>query len=412
MHSRISGLSDYFATDELDCIRIGRQIVSDLNWRKLGPAPTQPGRRAAATTRTSCSASRRATCACRSTRVRCIARIVDGSRFDEYKAHYGTSLGHGWASIHGYPVGILANARGVLFNEEAKKATEFILLANQIDTPLVFLQNTTGYMVGKDYEQRGMIKDGAKMINAVTNCTVPHFTVIMGASYGAGNYGMCGRAYNPRFLFTWPNAKIAVMGPPQLAGVMSIVGRESAASHGREFDEEADDEAASGDRGADRARVARLLHQRQGVRRRHHRPARHPHRARHRAVRRAQQRRRGPQGLRRVPDVGARRSMATLAHACSSPTAARSRAASCAPRGRWASPPSRCSPTPTPTCPFVREADEAVRLPGLDRRRDTYLRVDRSIAAAPRHRRRRGASRLRLPVGERGRSPRRAPTPG
>jgi acetyl-CoA carboxylase carboxyltransferase component len=238
MHSYISGLSDYFATDELDCIRIGRQIVSDLNWRKLGPAPTHvveeplhdpedllgiaPG----------------------DLRVpfdprEVIARIADGSRFDEFKEHYGTSIVCGWGSIYGYPVGILANARGVLFNEEAKKATEFILLNNQIDTPLVYLQNTTGYMVGKDYEERGMIKDGAKMINAVANSTVPQFTVIMAASYGAGNYGMCGRAYNPRFLFTWPNAKIAVMGPSQLAGVMTIVGRESAASQGREYDEEA-----------------------------------------------------------------------------------------------------------------------------------------------------------------------------
>ena len=115
-----------------------------------------------------------------------LARVVDGSRFDEYKPLYGTSLVTGWASIHGFPVGILANARGVLFSEEAKKATEFILLANQTDTPLVFLQNTTGYMVGKDYEQGGIIKDGAKMINAVTNSTVPHLTVNIGASFGAG----------------------------------------------------------------------------------------------------------------------------------------------------------------------------------------------------------------------------------
>ncbi len=169
-----------------------------------------------------------------------IARVVDGSEFDEYKAEYGTSLVTGWASIHGYPIGILANARGVLFMEEAKKATEFILLANQIDTPLLFLQNTTGYMVGKDYEQAGIIKDGAKMINAVTNSTVPHLTVIMGASYGAGNYGMCGRAYGPRLLFAWPNAKIAVMGPQQLAGVLSIVARQSAEASGRPFDEDAD----------------------------------------------------------------------------------------------------------------------------------------------------------------------------
>ena len=238
MHSYISGLSDYFATDELDCIRIGRQIVSDLNWRKLGPAPSLP------VDAPLHDAEDLLGIAPGDLRVpfdprEVIARIVDGSRFDEFKEHYGTSIVCGWASIYGYPVGILANARGVLFNEEAKKATEFILLNNQIDTPLVYLQNTTGYMVGKDYEERGMIKDGAKMINAVANSTVPQFTVIMAASYGAGNYGMCGRAYNPRFLFTWPNAKIAVMGPSQLAGVMTIVGRESAASQGRDYDEAA-----------------------------------------------------------------------------------------------------------------------------------------------------------------------------
>jgi acetyl-CoA carboxylase carboxyltransferase component len=240
MHSSVSGLSDHFAVDEHDCIRIGRRIVADLNWRKLGPAPS------AAPDDPVADPEELLGIASVDLRVpfdprAVIARIVDGSRFDEYKTRYGTSLVTGWASIHGYPVGILANARGVLFSEESEKATEFILLANQSDTPLVFLQNVTGYMVGKDYEQRGIIKDGAKMINAVANSTVPHLTVIMGASYGAGNYGMCGRAYDPRFLFVWPNARIAVMGPQQLAGVMSIVARQSAESSGRPFDEEADE---------------------------------------------------------------------------------------------------------------------------------------------------------------------------
>ena len=146
----------------------------------------------------------------------------------------------GWAEIHGYPIGVLANHRGVLFSEEAHKATQFIQLANQIDVPLLFLQNTTGYMVGKDYEQRGIIKHGAMMINAVTNSSVPHLTVNIGASYGAGNYGMCGRAYEPRFLFSWPNARSAVMGPAQLAGVLSIVARQSAEARGLPFDEAAD----------------------------------------------------------------------------------------------------------------------------------------------------------------------------
>jgi len=239
MHSRVSGLSDAFAVDEPDCIRIGREIVARLNWRKFGPGPSQ------VLDSPRYDAEELIGIASVDLRVpfhphEVIARIVDGSDFDEYKTEYGTSLVTGWASIHGYPIGILANARGVLFMEEAKKATEFILLANQIDTPLLFLQNTTGYMVGKDYEQAGIIKDGAKMINAVTNSTVPHLTVIMGASYGAGDYGMCGRAYGPRMLFTWPNAKIAVMGPQQLAGVLSIVARQAAEASGKTFDEEAD----------------------------------------------------------------------------------------------------------------------------------------------------------------------------
>ena len=183
-----------------------------------------------------------------------LARVVDGSRFGEYKPRYGTSIVTGWASIHGFPVGVLANARGVLFSEEAKKASEFILLANQSDTPLVFLQNTTGYMVGKDYEQGGIIKDGAKMINAVTNSDVPHITINLGASFGAGNYGMSGRAYDPRLMFAWANAKLAVMGAAQLAGVMSIVGKQSAASRGKPFDEAADDDdPPAGHRGPDRA---------------------------------------------------------------------------------------------------------------------------------------------------------------
>ena len=160
------------------------------------------------------------------------------SAFDEFKPLYGTSLVTGWARIHGRPVGILANAQGVLFSEEAQKATQFVQLANQADTPLLFLHNTTGYMVGKEYEQGGIIKHGAMMINAISNSTVPHLTVIMGASYGAGNYGMNGRAFDPRFLFTWPSAKSAVMGPAQLAGVLEIVARPSAESKGEAFDAE------------------------------------------------------------------------------------------------------------------------------------------------------------------------------
>ena len=175
-----------------------------------------------------------------------IVRICDGTGpgngrpFDEFKPLYGTSLVTGWARLHGRPIGILANAQGVLFSEEAQKATQFIQLANQVDTPLLFLHNTTGYMVGAEYEQGGIIKHGAQMINAVSNSKVPHLSVIMGASYGAGNYGMNGRAYDPRFLFTWPSAKSAVMGPAQLAGVLSIVARAAAEARGQAYDEEGD----------------------------------------------------------------------------------------------------------------------------------------------------------------------------
>jgi acetyl-CoA carboxylase carboxyltransferase component len=239
MHSRVSGVADYFAVDELDCIRIGRQIIADLGWRKLGPPP----RGVVAEPRYDpdellglVSADFRVPFDPREV----IARVADGSEFSEYKARYGTSLVTGWASVHGYPVGILANERGVLFSEESKKAAEFILLANQSDTPLLFLQNTTGYMVGTRYEQGGIIKDGAKMINAVTNSAVPHITVNLAASFGAGNYGMSGRAYDPRLMFSWANAKLAVMGAQQLAGVLSIVGKASAEASGREFDAEAD----------------------------------------------------------------------------------------------------------------------------------------------------------------------------
>lgn len=239
MHSRVSGLSDYFAVDERDAIRLGRRIVSRINWRKLGPAPRrnpEPPRYDPEEILGIVPPDTKVPFDPREI----LARTVDGSDFDEYKPLYGTSLVTGWASIHGYPVGVLANHRGVLFSEEAKKASEFILLANQTDVPLVFLQNTTGYMVGTQYEQGGIIKDGAKMINAVTNSTVPHLTVNMASSFGAGNYGMSGRAYDPRLMFAWPGAKLAVMGAAQLAGVMSIVGRASAASQGREFDEDAD----------------------------------------------------------------------------------------------------------------------------------------------------------------------------
>jgi acetyl-CoA carboxylase carboxyltransferase component len=242
MHARTSGLADYLAEDERDAIRIGRRIVARLNWHK-------------ATTTVAAYAEPDADPDDLLDLIptdlkepfdprEVIARICDGVSatnrvaFDEFKPLYGSSLVTGWARLHGRPIGILANAQGVLFSEEAQKATQFIQLANQVDTPLLFLHNTTGYMVGAAYEQGGIIKHGAMMINAVSNSTVPHLSVIMGASYGAGNYGMNGRGYDPRFLFTWPSAKSAVMGPAQLAGVLEIVARQSAESKGEVFDAE------------------------------------------------------------------------------------------------------------------------------------------------------------------------------
>jgi acetyl-CoA carboxylase carboxyltransferase component len=240
MHAGTSGLADFLAEDERDGLRLARQCVRRLNWRKQGPGPRTPPpappKYDAAELLGIASADLRVPFDPREV----LARILDGSEFDEFKPAYGAALVTGWGSLHGYPVGILANARGVLFSAEAQKATQFIQLANAADTPLVFLQNTTGYMVGTEYEQRGIIKHGALMINAVSNSTVPHLTVNLGASYGAGNYGMCGRAYEPRFLFTWPNAKSAVMGPAQLAGVLSIVARQAAEAKGQAYDEDSD----------------------------------------------------------------------------------------------------------------------------------------------------------------------------
>ncbi len=238
MHSRQSGLADFLAVDEHDALRIGRSIVARLNWgtgRRPAASPVPPKH----------DPDELLGIVPEDLKIpfdprEVIARIVDGSEFDEFKPLYGSSLVTGWAALHGYPIGILANARGILFSEESQKAAQFIQLANQIGTPLLFLQNTTGYMVGASYEQAGMIKHGAMMINAVSNSRVPHLTIVLGASYGAGNYGMCGRAYDPRFLFSWPSAKSAVMGPAQLAGVLSIVGRQSAAARGEPYDEEAD----------------------------------------------------------------------------------------------------------------------------------------------------------------------------
>ncbi|XOV86491.1 MAG: acyl-CoA carboxylase subunit beta [Pseudomonadota bacterium] len=242
MHTRISGLGDYLAEDEMDGIRMCREVMKHLNWRKLGPEPDaefEEPKMDPEDLLGLVSKDLRSPFDMREV----IGRIVDGSYFEEFKALYGPTLVCGWAKIHGYPVGILGN-NGALFSESSEKAAQFIQLCNQIHVPLLFLHNITGYIVGTDFEQGGITKNGSKMINAVSNSTVPHITVICGASYGAGNYGMSGRAFGPRFTYIWPFSKIAVMGPKQMAGVMSIVGRNAAARRGIEFDEEADKKRA------------------------------------------------------------------------------------------------------------------------------------------------------------------------
>ncbi|WP_327065482.1 acyl-CoA carboxylase subunit beta [Kitasatospora sp. NBC_01302] len=239
MHARVSGLADQFAVDEPDALRLARRIVHRLHWRKAGAA-LDPAARPPVYDEEELLGIVPSDLKVPFDPREVIARIVDGSDFDEFKPLYGSSLAAGWATLFGHPVGFLANAQGVLFSAESQKAAQFIQLANQRDIPLLFLHNTTGYMVGKEYEQGGIIKHGAMMINAVANSTVPHLSVLLGASYGAGHYGMCGRAYDPRFLFAWPSAKSAVMGPAQLAGVLSIVARQSAAAKGQPYDEDAD----------------------------------------------------------------------------------------------------------------------------------------------------------------------------
>lgn len=238
MHSEISGLADYLAVDEPDGLRLCREVVSHLNHRKRGYGPTRDSCQPVEDGNELLGLMPRDLYGFIDVR-EIIARIVDGSEFEEFKASYGTTVICGWSWIEGYPVGIIGN-NGPLFSDSAEKATQFIQLCNQSDIPLVFLQNITGYMVGKDYEHSGIVKNGSKMINAVSNSKVPHITVILGSSYGAGNYGMSGRAFNTRFTFLWPTAKIAIMGPKQIAGVMSLVRRGQAARKGLEFDEEAD----------------------------------------------------------------------------------------------------------------------------------------------------------------------------
>jgi 3-methylcrotonyl-CoA carboxylase beta subunit len=230
VHTVQSGVADHYAEDEPEALRMVRNVVENIGPRTLAPAASAPAEDPAhevedllglipSDNRTPVDIKE------------IIGRIVDGSRFHEFKARYGTTLVCGFAHIHGHKVGIVAN-NGILFSESSLKGAHFVELCGQRGIPLVFLQNITGFMVGKAYEAGGIAKDGAKLVTAVSCVNVPKFTVIIGGSHGAGNYGMCGRAYDPRFLFMWPNSRISVMGGPQAADVLTTVKQDQRAREG------------------------------------------------------------------------------------------------------------------------------------------------------------------------------------
>ena len=231
VHTRVSGVADHFAEDDAHALEIARSIVGNLGGIKTLPADREAPEEPLYDAREIYGVLPRDVRKPYDVR-ELIARLVDGSRFQEFKARYGTTLVCGFARISGFLVGIVAN-NGILFSESALKATHFIQMCARRKVPLLFLQNITGFMVGKDYERGGIAKDGAKMVHAVANAAVPKFTVIVGGSFGAGNYGMCGRAYGPRFLWMWPNARISVMGGPQAASVLSTVKQEQLARAGK-----------------------------------------------------------------------------------------------------------------------------------------------------------------------------------
>ncbi|MDQ7911863.1 carboxyl transferase domain-containing protein [Pseudomonas sp. 102515] len=236
VHCRTSGVADHYAENDAHALALARRCIANLNWRKLGElqlktplAPLYPAEELHGLV----PADPKQPLEVREV----IARLVDGSVFDEFKAQFGTTLVCGFAHLHGHPLAILGN-NGILFAESAQKGAHFIELACQRRIPLLFLQNITGFMVGKKYEEGGIAKHGAKLVTAVACARVPKFTVIIGGSFGAGNYGMCGRAYDPRFLWMWPNARIGVMGAEQAAGVLVQVKREQAERAGEAFDDE------------------------------------------------------------------------------------------------------------------------------------------------------------------------------
>ena len=277
VHTRKSGVADHMAADDAHALVLARRIVANLNTKKAVDiplrAPRDPSYDPVELDGIVPSDLRKQYDA-----REIIARIVDASEFDEFKALYGTTLITGFAHLAGIPVGILAN-NGILFSESALKAAHFIELCCQRRIPLLFLQNISGFMVGRDYEAGGIAKDGAKMVTAVACAQVPKITVIVGGSFGAGNYGMCGRAYDPRFLFTWPNARISVMGGEQAASVLATVRRDNIEAEGKSWSKNEEEAFKSPIRAQYEDGGQSVLRDRAAVGRRHHPAERDPPRA-------------------------------------------------------------------------------------------------------------------------------------
>ena len=300
VHARTSGVADHYAHNDSHALGMVRRIVANLNWKKQPSAsllaPREP-HYAAEELYGVVPPDSRTPYDMREV----IARLVDGSELDEFKHLYGTTIVTGFARIWGYPVGIVAN-NGILFNESALKAAHFIELCGQRGIPLLFLQNITGFMVGRKYEAGGIARDGAKMVTAVSTVAVPKFTVIVGGSYGAGNYGMCGRAYGPRFLWMWPIARISVMGGEQAASVLATVRRDNIEAQGRHVVQGGGGGLQAADPRAVRPRGPSLLRHGAAVGRRHPRSGRHAHGAGTRPVGGDEPADR-PDEVRRLPDV-------------------------------------------------------------------------------------------------------------
>ena len=300
VHARTSGVADHYAHNDSHALGMARRIVANLNWKKSPSAsllePREP-KYAAEELYGIVPPDSRTPYDMREV----IARLVDGSELDEFKHLYGTTIVTGFARIWGYPIGIVAN-NGILFNESALKASHFIELCGQRGIPLLFLQNITGFMVGRKYEAGGIARDGAKMVTAVSTVGVPKFTVIVGGSYGAGNYGMCGRAYGPRFLWMWPSARISVMGGEQAASVLATVRRDNIEAQGRGVVEGRGRGVQAADPRAVRPRGPSLLRHGAAVGRRHPRSGRHAHGAGARPVGVDEPADRADE-IRRLPDV-------------------------------------------------------------------------------------------------------------